>query len=73
MTHKVRATAGVLLVMANPGRAREVSATQVHPAEKRQPPVKRVWMIVLLGDPESGFAMSDGLVESGRGPLRLSA
>src|SRR5215510_8777856 len=49
--------------LQDPGRAREVSANRVRRAESEQREEQRLWMIGLLGDPQSGFGMSDGLVE----------
>ena len=49
--------------LEDPGRAREIPATEVDEAEIEQPPVQREGMIGRFSDPHGGLGVPDGLVE----------
>ena len=49
--------------LEDPGRAREIAATEVGAPEIEQPQVQRKGMIGRFGDPHGGLGVPDGLVE----------
>ena len=49
--------------LEDPGRAREIPATEVGAPETEQPEVQRVGMIGRFSDPHGGLGVPDGLVE----------
>ena len=55
--------AEVVATLQDPGRAREIPATEVDEAETEQPVIQREGMIGRFSDLHGGLGLPDGLVE----------
>src|SRR5262249_8594396 len=61
--HDLSRSAEVEAPLEDPGRSREIPATEVGSAESEQSVVQRVGMVGFLSDPDRGLGVPDGLVE----------